>query len=202
MNVVSFPGGPRPAPGTPRPPDVALVAACAEGDREALGLLFDRHHRDVFRFVSRLAGPAFTEVDDVVQATFLTAFRAAGAFRGGAQVRTWLFGIAAQVLRHHRRSLWRRLARLRGLFEQVSVEPPPAPRRPDIDFERREDLLRLQAALGRLSAAQREAFVLCDLEETPGIEAAAALGLPAGTLYRRLHEARVALRAAIARDDA
>ena len=43
----------------------------------------------------------------------------------------------------------------------------------------------------------RAAFVLCDLEEMPGVEAARALDVRAGTLWRRLHEARRALRAAL-----
>ena len=56
---------------------------------------------------------------------------------------------------------------------------------------------RLRDALGELSHDLRAAYVLCDLEDVPGVEAARVLGVRAGTLWRRLHEARRALRDAI-----
>jgi len=55
----------------------------------------------------------------------------------------------------------------------------------------------LAAALDRLPHDLRTVYVLCDLEDLPGVEAARVLGLRDGTLWRRLHEARRALREAI-----
>ena len=68
---------------------------------------------------------------------------------------------------------------------------------PDEALQRAQALQRLAAAVEELPHDLRAAYVLCDLEELPGVEAARVLGVRAGTLWRRLHEARRALRDAI-----
>jgi RNA polymerase sigma-70 factor, ECF subfamily len=55
----------------------------------------------------------------------------------------------------------------------------------------------LAAAIDSLTPALREAYVLCAIEELPGKEAAAALGITEASLWRRLTDARAALRAAL-----
>ena len=181
----------RPAPTLDDLSDAAVVAACATGDRAAQAALFTRHVDGVHRFVARLTAADGDAVDDLVQGTFLTAFRCARAFRGGAQVRTWLFGIAANVVRTYARGEVRRKAMLR------SVEGLP---RASIDLERKvahgELLARLPAAVAALPHDLRTALVMVDFEEARGSDAAAALGIPEGTLWRRLHQAGTALRAA------
>jgi RNA polymerase sigma-70 factor (ECF subfamily) len=126
---------------------------------------------------------------------FLEAFRSAGRFRRGSSVAVWLFGIAVNVVRHHVRSTTRRrLALLRAAAEPLATVPTP-----DVTAERRELLGRLQAAVATLPYDLRAAFVLCDVEGVPGPQAARTLGLRPGTLGRRLHEARRALREALTR---
>lgn len=178
----------------PRPAadDEALVGAIAQGDAAALASLFDRHQQAVFRFCSRLTG-GDAEVDDLVQRTFLEAWRGAPSFRRQSAVRTWLFGIAANLARHHARSEMRRGAFLASVREQ----PPAEGARPDHHAERREQWARLSRATEELPHALRVAFALCDMEGISGVEAARALGVPEGTLWRRLHEARKKLREAL-----
>ena len=175
--------------------DAALVAGCAVDDSASLGALFDRHSRAVYRFISRLSGSSPGELDDLVSATFLEACRCAKKFRGGSSVSTWLFGIAVNVVRHHVRADIRRRAFI-AAYQRV----PPAPRslRPDDAVENRELIVKLAEAIGQLPHDLREAFVLCELERVPGPEASRALGVPPGTLWRRLHEARKFLRDALA----
>src|SRR5205814_1863806 len=130
-------------------------------------------------------------IDDLVQTTFLEAWRSARGYRGKGSVKSWLYGIAANAVRHHVRSAIRR----RGVIDAM---PAPAPGRGPDDAAVRAQLVgRLAAAMDELPHDLRAAFVLCDLEEVPGVEAARALGVRAGTLWRRLHEARRALRAAL-----
>ena len=62
---------------------------------------------------------------------------------------------------------------------------------------RRQQLALLARAVDQLSDDQRVAFVLCDVEEIAGTEAARVLGIPPGTLWRRLHDARQLLQAAL-----
>jgi len=59
--------------------------------------------------------------------------------------------------------------------------------------EGKQDIERLQAALRRLPAPLKTVFVLCAVENVPCKEAAESLGIPEGTLWRRLHDARVRL---------
>jgi RNA polymerase sigma-70 factor (ECF subfamily) len=171
--------------------DEALLAACAVGDSAALGALFDRHHEAVYRLISRLLRGEPDAIDDLVQTTFLEAWRSAGRYDGRGLVKSYLFGIAANTVRHHVRSTKRRR-------EAFADWQPPDPRNaPDDVASRAQQVGRLAAALDRLPHDLRVAYVLCDLEDIPGVEAARMLDVRAGTLWRRLHEARKALRAAI-----
>ena len=85
------------------------------------------------------------------------------------------------------------------MLSTTTAERSPAT--PLEELDRRRSLERLADALVALPVEQREAFLLCDVEQSRGVEAAQALGVPEGTLYRRLHEARKALRRAIGGDD-
>ena len=169
--------------------DRALVSAVAEGDQAALGALYDRFHRDVFRFVARLA----RDVDDLVQATFLEAHRSAPRFRGESAVKTWLFGIALNLARTQVRGE----ARKARALEALGAEPVAgaAAASDALELEQRRRLV--AAAIDALTPALREAYVLCVIEEVPGKEAARVLGIREASLWRRLSDAREALRAAI-----
>jgi RNA polymerase sigma-70 factor (ECF subfamily) len=173
--------------------DEALVAACAVGEVAALGALFDRYHAAVFGFLSRFAASREGDLDDLVQATFLEVQRAAAAFRGGSRVKTWIFGIAVNVARNHARSEGRRLATASAFAEQ----PRAAAQGPEEIAVSREFLARLGRALAGLPHDLRVAFVMCDIEGIPGVEAARALGVREGTFSRHLYEARRALRDAL-----
>jgi len=171
--------------------DEALLAACGVGDTAALGALFDRHHEAVYRLISRLLRTEPSEIDDLVQQTFLEAWRSAKKFGSRGSVRSFLFGIAANTVRHHIRGAVRRRAAL------ADVPPPALAGTPDDAAMRAQQVHRLAAALEELPDDLRVVYVMCDLEEVPGVEAARVLGLRVGTLGRRLHEARRALRDAI-----
>jgi RNA polymerase sigma-70 factor (ECF subfamily) len=173
--------------------DNGVLAACATGDRAARALLFERHVDAVARFVARMTCADEAAIDDLVQATFLAAYRSAGSFRAGSSVRTWLCGIAANVARTYARGEIRRKAAL----STVEGTLPPATVSIADTVERRELVARLPAAIAGLRHDLRAAFVMVDVDGARGVDAAAALGVPEGTLWRRLHEARAALRAAL-----
>jgi RNA polymerase sigma-70 factor (ECF subfamily) len=171
--------------------DEALLAACGVGDTAALGVLFDRHHESIYRLVSRLLTSEPAEIDDLVQTTFLEAWRSAKRFGARGSVRSWLFAIAANTVRHHVRSVARRRRALADWPE------PSSAGRPDVAAIRSQQVRRLAEALDELPHDLRVAYVLCDLEDVAGVEAARILGVRAGTLWRRLHDARRLLRDAI-----
>jgi RNA polymerase sigma-70 factor (ECF subfamily) len=170
--------------------DRALVSALAQGDQAALGALYDRFQRDVYRFVARLSS---ADADDFVQMTFLEAYRSAPRFRGDAAVKTWLFGIAANLVRNHYRGVQRK----QRAHDSLQVMPRRPPTDPGEAISREQQRQWLARAIETLSPALREAYVLCVIEEVPGKEAAQALGVREASLYRRLTDARNAIRAAI-----
>lgn len=177
--------------------DEALLAACAVQDGAALGALFDRHHKDVFRFVSRIGGYGVTarDAEDLVQETFVQVWRSASRFSGGSAIRTWIFGIAANLTRQYLRGETRR-NRAMGSFESVSrdSQPPPGPEQLASDRQR---LVRFERAFDGLGHDHKVALAMCDIEGISGVDAARALGVRPGTIWRRRHEARAALRSAL-----
>lgn len=173
--------------------DEALLAACATGDAPALGALFDRFHLAVYRFASRLPMTDELARDDLVQTTFLEVRRAASSFRGTSSVKTWILGVAANVARHGLRAERRRRVHQARYLERIAA----APELLDVQIERRKLLARVAEALTTLPRDQQIAFILCDLEQLPGVEVADVLDIPEGTLWRRLHTARKAMREAI-----
>ena len=172
--------------------DRALVSAVAQGDQAALGALYDRFHRDVYRFIAHLSRRD-GQVDDLVQSTFIEAHRSAPRFRNESAVKTWLFGIAANLTRRHQRSE----ARRKNAGDKLATFPPAAAVTPGEAITLEQQRRWLSAAVETLSPALKEVYVLCVIEEVPGKDAARALGIREASLWRRLTDARNALRAAI-----
>lgn len=182
-----------------RPPDKVsmsvegLIVACGEGDVAALGILYDRLQADVWRFLARVVGAQHPELDDLVQSTFIEVYKSASRFSGRSTPKVWVFGIANNLARRHGRDR----ARRKKAFETLQTLPEPTSRAIDQTTDERRQIARLAQAMDRLTHDQRVAFVMCDLEEVSGVDAARALGVRPGTLWRRLHDARKALRRAL-----
>jgi RNA polymerase sigma-70 factor (ECF subfamily) len=174
--------------------DPELLRDVADGDLGALGELYDRYARDVWRAVFRTLGDA-GDVEDVVHAVFLKLPKIAPAYDGRANCRGWLCGIAVRIALRHTRGM-KRFRRMLSGFADTMVA------RPSIDPERRatgnEALEVLERALARLSAKKRAAFVLVELEGLRPEEAARALEIPVATVRTRLFHARSELRRALA----
>jgi RNA polymerase sigma factor (sigma-70 family) len=177
--------------------DAAVIAKIAAGDLENLGILFDRYEPDVRRVLVYLS-PGSADVDDLVQLTFLQVIPAASGYDPTFSARSWLTGIAAMMVRRHRRSIRRMTARLGTWMNAVAREEPVTP---DKAMDSRESAKLLEQALRQMSPKRREAFVLVAIEGTSGQEAAASLGIPLNTLWTRLHHARLDLRASLISED-
>jgi RNA polymerase sigma-70 factor (ECF subfamily) len=161
---------------------------------------YREHAPYLARLVARMLGDG-PDVDDVLQETFITAFRKRGEFAGRSAVRTWLYSIALHLCQRRRRGL-RRFTLFR---QRLSVDPAPAaPKTPDREYERHQDRELVRKVLDQLPFKQRETFVLYELERLEGNDIAQLLEVPLGTVWTRLHQARktftVAMRAAIAEE--
>jgi RNA polymerase sigma-70 factor (ECF subfamily) len=180
----------------PATTDGALVRQIAEGDLQALGVLFERHGQDVRRFLARMQVPA-SDLDDLVQLTFLDVARPAARFEDDREVKPWLFGLAAITVRRHRRTLARLARNLTAWALEPSHGHDPTPVEMLVQ---QESVRRAERALQKLSSKKREVFVLVVMEDLSGEETAHALGIPVATVWTRLHHARRELRALLGED--
>jgi RNA polymerase sigma-70 factor, ECF subfamily len=175
-----------------RASDGEIIARIKSGEVGALGILFDRHDGDVRRVVARL-GVQRSDVDDIVQATFLDVLRAAASYDGRDNAKPWLIGLAVMQVRRHRRSLSRMAARL----ATWALEPSARTTTPEESAGASETAERARRALDALSSKKREVVVLVMIEGLAGEEAALQLGIPVATVWTRLHHARSELNAAV-----
>jgi RNA polymerase sigma-70 factor (ECF subfamily) len=172
--------------------DQDLVIGSARGDMSALEELFARHGDRVYRLLVRLRGVDAKDLEDLVQATFLEVQRSAQRFDNRAAVGTWILGIALNLRRHHLRSESRRRSVLTGLAPLLSPREQPDPHE---QVAHKQHLEMLEAGIAALPEHLRVVLTLLDLEGLKGREVARILGLPEGTIWRKLHEARLLLRA-------
>jgi RNA polymerase sigma-70 factor (ECF subfamily) len=174
---------------------------------EAIPLLLEEHGGRIYSLGLRLCGDA-ADAQDLVQETFLNAYRHWHGFEGRAQASTWLYTIAARACqRMHRKragepdrmdSLDDLLpSRQRGVPD-TSLLGPGADDDPETEHLRREAQRRVERALAEVPAHFRLPLVLKELAELSLSEIAAVLGLKEATVKTRIHRARLALRKALA----
>jgi RNA polymerase sigma-70 factor (ECF subfamily) len=190
----------RPSTRSPSRSDRELLVLVGEGDLGALGELYDRYARDVWRVAHRLLG-SDTDAEDVVHAVFLKLPQIAGSHDGRSNVRAWLLGICVRLASRHRRSAARFFKMISSFAEIVSTSSRVDPER---DMSIRQELRHVEAALQKLAPKKRIAFMLVELEGLSSDEAARALDVPAATIRTRLHHARREIDAALSlakRDD-
>ncbi|MER6910561.1 RNA polymerase sigma factor [Streptomyces sp. NPDC000594] len=163
-----------------------------DGDRDALGEVYDAHARSLYRYALRVTGD-WAEAEDVVSATFLEAWRARDGLRAdGGSLRPWLLGIATNVMRGNARARRRREIALARVPERGAV--------PDFaddlvtHLADAEQLRAAHTALARLRRRDREVFTLVVWAGLDYAAAAQALGVPVGTVRSRLSRARARLR--------
>jgi RNA polymerase sigma-70 factor (ECF subfamily) len=148
--------------------------------------LFREHASFIAGLVRRLGVPE-SEVDDVVQEVFVVAHRRGGYVEGPAKPRTWLAHIAVNVASVTRRTLRRK--RTEADEETVARAGSPGASAFEI-VAATEALARVQRVLDTLDHDHRVVFVLFEISGEPCDAIAAALEVPVGTVYSRLHTAR------------
>jgi RNA polymerase sigma-70 factor (ECF subfamily) len=182
----------------PEARETALLTRARAGDLEAWSRLYQEHFDRVFRHVAYLTGDTHA-AEDLVQETFARAFVGLAHFEGRSSFSSWLRGIAANIVRKHWRSRYRgdqALSRLAAGSHDVAVGADADPAGAHLRQRRAEVLL---GVLETLPAPLREAFVLCDLEDTPVQVAAAELGVSPGNLRVRATRARARIRSELVR---
>ncbi len=170
--------------------DHDLLTAYVAGRPGARDALVDRWLPEVLQWCARLGGPR-VDPEDAAQDVIVVLITRSEQVADPARFRAWLFGVTRRVLAAHRRRAWFRrwVPGASTTFAADTAEGPEG--RAAIDQAGR----RVQEVLERLPAAQREALVLCDLEERSAFEAAELLDVPVGTVKSRLRLGRERFRA-------
>jgi RNA polymerase sigma-70 factor (ECF subfamily) len=173
------------------PADEELLAAHLRGDSDAFAQLVSRHERRVYGICLRMLGNR-EDAQDAAQEAFLSALRRASSFRQEAAFSTWLYRIAVNAATDQ--------ARRRGRVRTTPLEPEDPGGQvvasgPGDPGDTVATAVTVQAALTKVPEEFRAAVVLCDLLRLPYAEAAAALGVPVGTVKSRVYRGRLALAA-------
>lgn len=173
--------------------DAELIARAVVGDdRHAYAELVRRHQSAVRGCLRRLTAGNHALADDLAQETFLLAWRNLAAFRHDARFSTWLYRIALNAWLTHAR---KRRESLQDDLDEVAAEAGPDPATPLAD---RVDLER---AIACLSDGERAAIAACYYADLSHEEAAAALGMPLGTVKTHILRAKAKLRARLGKEE-
>jgi RNA polymerase sigma-70 factor (ECF subfamily) len=171
-----------------RPGDDAVDIAASLTTPSSFEAVFDRHFRLIHRYLARRVGTELA--DDLAATTFVEAFRArAGYDLDRHDARPWLYGIAANLIRTHRRHERRQLAAYARVIPEHEARD---------DHERVLDRIDAEAAIGRalvqLDPDDRDTLLLFVWGDLSYAQVAEALGIPVGTVRSRLHRARANVR--------
>lgn len=169
--------------------DAELISRSLNGDVDAFMEVIDRHEAAVGSYLARRAGRDAAE--DLLGEVWVAAFESRRSYdHAYADARPWLYGVALNRLRHYWRS-----RPAEDLVPDVTGMAAGWDPWSAVDFGV-DTRAALRAALTRLKPEEREVLGLVAWEDLTAADAARALGLPAGTARRLLHQARTALRSA------
>jgi RNA polymerase sigma factor (sigma-70 family) len=161
----------------------ALIAALGSRDPDGVRALVDAFGQRLLRSAFLLCGNE-SDAQDLVQETFLQAFRSAHRFGGRSSVYTWLHAILLNLSRHYHRDQKRLVC-----SDELARRDVPLPESGLFPGDAELARTALSSALGRLSEPHREIIVLRFYEDLKIQEIAAHLGISCGTVKSRLHYA-------------
>jgi RNA polymerase sigma-70 factor (ECF subfamily) len=190
-----------------REDESALIRELRAGIDAAYETLIDRFEVPVFNIVARLMDDP-TDAADVVQEVFLKIFRNIASFRQDASLKTWIYRIAVNEARNHRRWFSRHRRQEVGLegdhysdgrdslgYQDWLPDPGPSPFEMALDRETRE---LIEQALAQVNPRFRSALVLREIEGLSYEEIAEILEISLGTVKSRILRGREALRKQLA----
>ena len=173
-----------------------LIARVQSGDREAFGLIFEHHSRFIYKFIYAMLGDQ-SLAEELTQETFLGAYKGIHALRGEAQLKTWLCGIAKNVVYKSLRSNRKEGMKSGGEIESLDVvDKKNLP--PDREFLSKELNQKISSALAKLDEDKRLVFTLKELQNLSYQEISEITGFTIPKLKTDLHRAKNEMRGALA----
>lgn len=167
---------------------------------DEFGTLYRDHVDLVYRYAHRLCGET-EAAKDLVQETFLNAYRGLKNFRGDARISTWLYTIASRTCMKMRRKRKGEPEHELSLDEFVPtsegefrLQIPTEGLSPEEALENKELRRALDQAINKLPKKYRMVLILCDMEEVSAKEVGTIMSLNERAVKSRLHRARLFIR--------
>jgi RNA polymerase sigma factor (sigma-70 family) len=155
------------------------------GDIDKMGLLYERYHRQLFRFLFNMTRQKELS-EDMVQNIFLRMLKYPDGFMGFGEFKMWMYHIARNAVYDHFRKIKRTPVHtdVKEYEERIVGEHFS-----DAQVEKDEELKMLEAAMDRLSDENRELLILCRFQELKYHEIAKILNTSEGAIKVRVHRA-------------
>ncbi len=176
--------------------DEELLARSLDGDLNAFEVIVNRYKDRLYNFVLRFVKDQQT-AEDIVQDTFLRAYRNRESFQAVAKFSTWIYTIAGNLAKSElrRRKRWRFLSiGVQNEDTGATFELPDTSATPDSNTETMLAESRIQEAISRLPDRYREAVILRDIEGLDYDEISQIIGCPLGTVKSRINRGRLRLQ--------
>ncbi|PKO83210.1 MAG: RNA polymerase sigma factor RpoE [Betaproteobacteria bacterium HGW-Betaproteobacteria-11] len=182
-----------------READQILVEQAQAGDKQAFGLLVTKYQRRLARLISRMVRDP-VEVEDIVQDSFIRAYRALPGFRNDSAFYTWLYRIGVNTAKNWLVTHGRRAQLTRSMDDeeapgQDDVESTQTSETPERLLMTKEIGETVNAAVERLPEELRTAITLREIEGMSYEEIAQVMDCPIGTVRSRIFRARDAIAA-------
>jgi RNA polymerase sigma-70 factor (ECF subfamily) len=181
--------------------DYELVSRCKKGDTDAFEGLVVKHQKRMLNIAYRMIGN-YEDACEVVQDSFVSAYRSVGKFQEKARFSTWLYAIVINLSRNRLKQLKTRghhegfsmdetvLKDEDSFHREVASDDPPVHEQ----LEKRELQQKVQGCIKALDAEYREVIVLRDIQGFAYDEIRDMLKVPKGTVKSRISRAREALK--------
>ncbi len=181
--------------------DYEFVSLCKEGDVDAFEVLVRKHQKRMLNIAYRMIGN-YEEACDIVQDTFISAYKSIKSFKGEAKFSTWLYTIVMNLSKNRLKQLRTQLHR-----EKFSIDDPALTNNGQVrgalassgpsaleTLERRDVQQKVQQCINSLDEEFREVLILRDIQGFSYDEISDVLTVPEGTVKSRLSRAREAVK--------
>lgn len=175
--------------------DMDILAEVGAGNVDAYGKIVAKYNGRLYNFIYRFVGDRET-AEDIVQETFLRAFRKRKEYRAIANFSTWLFTIAGNLAKSElrRRKRWRMFSLERDEETDTGMELPDESARPDKVAESSIADVQIQEAIASLPENYKQVILLRDVEGMSYQEISEIVDCPVGTVKSRVNRARLKLQ--------
>ena len=174
--------------------DQKLVEKAQRGDKKAFGMLVEKYQRRLNRLLSRMVRDQ-SEIEDIVQDSFIKAYRAINNFRGDSAFYTWLYRIGINTAKNHLVKLGKRPKAMNEVdIEEIeNFEDAPDLRNhetPESTMMSSEIVASVNQTIEALPSELREAISLREMDGLSYEEIADLMNCPIGTVRSRIFRAR------------